>query len=185
MYNILYYDGGDSAKRAVVEEVLQSFFVSYRCIAWEEASKTIGTLFEHTTRHEHSHTQTAINNNDLMILHELADETIQAISNALREKQVHVERKAMLTKHNITWKFSDLLKEIEDEHAYFGKYDEIKQAILAFQSMKEDAYTKQSWLIYQNAVVQGYALLQERANKEQLDKAMLEIQQAFHQLQTQ
>lgn len=183
MYNILYYDGGDTAKRAKVAKILSTLAYPYRMIEQQELTKTIGELFEEEINLAKEQTASSSIDFDFMMLRDIEDEKIQEISTALRAQDCHVERKAMLTKHNITWKLLDLLKEIEEEHAYFMKYDEIKQAILYFQTMKEEAYTKASWNSYQNAIVQGYALLQDRGDKQQLDFAMHCIEDSLQKLE--
>lgn len=183
MYHILYYDGGDTIKREKVAKILSTLAYSYRMIEQQELTNTIGELFEKEITSINEDTTSCNMDFDLMMLRDIEDEKIQEISTALRTQDCHVERKAILTKHNITWRFIDLLKEIEEEHAYFMKYDEIKQAILDFQSMQEEAYTKDSWNSYQNTIVQGYALLQDRGDKQQLDFAMQSIHNALQNLQ--
>lgn len=183
MYNILYYDGGDSAKRTKVAKVLSTLALPYRMIEAHELTNSIGELFDEENTSAKADTAFNSIDFDLMMMQGIEDEKIQEISLTLRAQDCHVQRKAMLTKHNIAWKFIDLLKEIEEEHAYFQKYDEIKQAILDFQNMHEESYTKDSWNVYQEAIVQGYALLQDRGDKQQLTMSMHLIEQALQNLQ--
>lgn len=173
--NILYYDGGNIEKRNKIEAVLQSFPLTYRMVDELSGNQTIASLFG---MEEETHTleNVVLPPLDLMIFHEVEDDLINAISNELKTKDCHVERKCVVTKHNQAWKLKDLLQEIMEEHTYFQIYGECKQEIMAVSSMQEEAYTKESWAVYQAAFMQGLLLLQAgQPPLDQLEKALREI----------
>lgn len=157
--NILYYDGGNIEKRKNVEAVLQGFPVTYMMADAKAGTQTIASLFDMEKKTD-TLENVVLPPLDLMIFHEVEDDLIHAISNELKTKNCHVERKCVVTKHNQAWKLKDLLQEIMEEHAYFQVYEECKQEIMAVSSMQENAYTKESWAVYQTAFMQGYMLLQ-------------------------
>lgn len=170
MINIVYYDGNDKNKQQLVKGVLDMFPITYKLLTSEDLPQTIGYVMELDGCTKHADDPaTPISTSDLMIIQDLDDDRIQAISFALREANAHVARKAMLTKHNRTWTLASLLQEIEEEHQYFMMYDHLKQLLMEVNNMEETAYTPASWKVYQDAFLQGYLLFQEQ----QPDKALL------------
>lgn len=179
--NVIYYDGLDIKKRRKVEAILQQFPLSYRMVESEWGEATIATLVNEEKIKE---TLCSLPKLDLMIFHDVDDEQIQAISQALKEQDAHVERKCVVTKHNQAWRLVDLLQEIMEEHAYFQWYDTCKKLLMEVQQHQESAYTSASWATYQNAFMHALLLLQEgQPPKDQLETAVHQLQEAQANLQ--
>lgn len=180
---LIYYDGGNKEKRTQVAQILAQFPISYALIEQSDGNATIAELFGLEARKEPA--SGLLPPLDLMIFHDLEDDLIMQISQALKMQNAHVERKCVVTEHNQTWKLADLLQEIMEEHAYFQSYDLCKQLITEVSSMDENTYTKSSWSNYQSAFMKAYLLLQHgKPDKAQLDQAIKDIQQARQMLQS-
>lgn len=179
---ILYYDGQDQAKGKLVETVLRDTNIPFTMITSEDGNQTITALCGLAPKK--ASCPTSLPELDLMIFHEVDDETIQAISKCLKEHNAHVARKCVVTQHNQHWRFGDLLQEIMEEHAYFELYDTCKNMIMEVQTLKESTYTSTSWQVYQDAFMQALMLLQEgQPPKEMLEQAIQKMQTAKASLQ--
>lgn len=171
---ILYYPGSNLAKQDVVKQVLQANSHPYKLLTKDDVNNTIASLMElHHTPIEGIHESIDL---DILIFHEVEDEDITRLSQALRAQDAHVERKAVLTKHNKDWTLIALLQEIALEHRYYVAYDLLKQNLMQTNDMKESAYEQSSWIAYQTSFMDAYMIYQ---NPDKTLEDMEQVNQAY------
>ncbi len=176
---ILLYRASDATCKILTEMKLD-----YKIIKQEELHETLGYLMElegFTKATEKKEIKKFTF--DLMILANIEDNEIRAISENLKAANANIERKCLLTQHNQHWTLEALLEEIDQEHTYFQHYNALHKLIMEAQNIDLSTCKKEHALAYQSAFMNGYTVLQER--DEDLDKlkaAILTLQQARDRL---
>lgn len=156
MKKILIYLGDEQYKKEYVSNVLTNLQISHTFLSDEDLHQTVGYLFQLPNFEVMPATSKLHFANDLMLFEEVSDEEIQMINQQLQEVNIVMKRKAMLTVHNASWLLKDLIKEIEEEHAYFQKREELYALLAASSSLIIEQYTPESWKQYEQAFYVAY-----------------------------
>lgn len=97
---------------------------------------------------------------DFLIMDGLNDDQISAFLGELRNNEVNFQgAKAVITKHNVNWTLAYLYEELQQEHAFFQKYDEIMRLLKEANNRKKEQYTSDTWSPYQEAFLKAFMLV--------------------------
>lgn len=172
MKRIVIYLGDEQTKKSPLELVLNTMELPYEFLNDEDLNETIGYLMKLNGYLSTNSTSTPLHfSNDLMILQDITDQEILEMNTKLKELNVSMERKAMITEHNKQWLLKDLLTEIEEEHTYFRTRDNILEVLQASSKLIISAYEETSWKAYEQAFYQAYETLQKQATLDELQSA--------------
>lgn len=148
--------------REEVKNILQEMNLNYRIIDDSMLHETLGYLFRLDGFHQSETIKTYTFPFDIMIIHDVQDEVIQKMTQRLRDANLNIERKAMLTKHNQHWSMGELLKEIDAEHAFFQFYDKIMVLLKESENLHPEDYDPLLWKAYEQAFIEAYQILQTK-----------------------
>lgn len=177
---ILYYDGKDHAKGKRVQSIIESAKLSLILIKPDQGAATIAELLEGNVT---SCKPLPLPTVDLMIFEGFNDEAIMELSALLKQNNVLIERKCIVTKHNRNWTFARLLTEIQAEQAYMNSVAQCRSLLQEVSNYQESDYTPKSWQRYELAFMSAALLLQqEHTSKEELDTLIQTIIQTRDQL---
>lgn len=182
MKTILLYFGDETKKQPVVEQVLKQLHVHYRIVQDEDLGQSVGTLLNLHGFAPHETSSPMHASIDLMLFEEASDEEIMQLNAQLKEAGVEMKRKAMLTKHNQSWVFYDLLKEIEKEHMYFWYMDKLRALLIQSSELVIEDYTPSSWKIYEQAFYRAYSCMGKECSLEEIKAVYEAFSQAKQQL---
>lgn len=176
---IYYYGGKNPQNTALIQMILKTFPISVSLISQTQGNMTLDELIKGQTNNAELKLLPDI---DVIIFHELSDDTISEIIEQLKQKQITIPYKCVVTKHNRLWKLIDLCKELIAEHEYFNSYEKLRQCIAEVSELQETDYTETSWKNYEAAFMSGYFYLQKQAAKNELDATIQVIITAKTQL---
>lgn len=179
MNTIFLYAGDECTNPKQLQTDLESFDVT--CI-WLKDDDLCNTLDEIIHKKPHTN-QTRHFPFGVMIFHDLPKEKFNEIFKQLKEKDYNIKRKAMVTETNKTWTLYDLFIELDQEHQYYAKYDELKQLLIENSKRKKEDYTHDSWIPYQYAYLAMYQIYEEKKlNTEELSFLIEQFQLTIQRL---
>ena len=114
----------------------------------------------------------------VMIFHEMSDEQINGVTALLKQHEITIPYRCVVTKHNQEWRFIDLFQELMKEHEYFNNYNQLKQCIAQVSELHETDYSEESWKQYEAAFMIGYFMLQKQSSVDELKNAVQAINDA-------
>lgn len=157
MKQILIYLGDQQHKKDILENILTQLNIQHTFLNDDALSETVGYLFQLSSYEKSMNTTSSIHfTNDLMLFEEVSDDEIKQMNEAFQKANIQMQKKAMLTTHNASWLLKDLIQEIEEEHAYFKKREELYEMLVASNSLIIDQYTSESWKLYEQAFYIAY-----------------------------
>lgn len=176
MKHILIYLGDQQHKQEPLKQILTNQQTQHTFLNDEDLQEHVGYLFGLPSFTKTTQTSSPAHfHNDFMLFEEASDDEIQQLNMALQQADIQMQRKAMLTSHNAGWKLKDLIQEIEEEHAYFQKREELYALLAASSSLIIEQYTPESWKQYEQAFYIAY-----EAYAKQVEPAVL--YDAYHHL---
>ncbi len=182
MKRILIYFGDEQQKQPIVEQVLKDMHADYRILKDADLNQRVANLMGLPGFDEIPDAKPAHHSIDLMLFEQASDEDILLLNTLLQEKGAAMKRKAMLTEHNKSWIFHDLLSEIEREHTYFQTMDALRTLLAQSSELVIEAYSPASWNRYEKAFYQAYAYLEKKCSQEELTAAYEALSSAKKQL---
>lgn len=99
------------------------------------------------------------------MLMDVDEPTLDRILAMLREEEIHLPYKAMLTDHNRKWKLGDLVRHVIDEDREVKALNMLKRLIGAASVFQEGDYHAEAWLAFRGAYDDALNLL-ERVERE-------------------
>ncbi len=168
-------------KGRLVQSIMKTENIPLAMIHSNQGCATIAELLED---HAPRHNAQPLPLFDLMVFDGFSDDAIINLSTTLRKSGVDIERKCIVTKHNRSWQFAHLLREICDEQEYMNRISQCRTLLLEVRTYQESDYTQESWQRYELAFMSGALLLQqEHATKAQLDTVIQAIHHTRDQLE--
>lgn len=183
MKRMIVYFGDELQKQPYVEQTLKELHADYRIIRDEELNQRVGTLIGLAGFDEIPNTAPAHHSIDLMLFEEASDEEIRKLNERLQANGTAMKRKAMLTEHNKSWIFHDLLSEIEREHTYFQIMDALRTLLVQSSELVIKDYTPASWKAYENAFYQAYECMNRECGLPEIKAAYEALSTAKMQLE--
>lgn len=180
---ILIYLGDHNEKKDMVERVLTDLHFPYQFLSDEDLAYTCGYLMElegFDAKKKEGQFHFA---QDLMLLKDVEDDEINAITALLKTFHTEMKRKAMLTKHNRHWFVCDLMQEIVREHQYFQNVEKIQQLLMESQNYIIEEYSVDSWKQYEQAFYDAYACISKESTIEDVENAYQKLIYAKHHLE--
>ena len=144
---ILIYLADETQKEAPIRRIMDTLQLKTHFLSDAQTNVPLKVLFDdpHATG-----TPKALAH-PIMVLHEISDEQFTAFNDAMKQQDAYISRKAMRTIHNQNWTLERLSREIEDEHRYFQRYDQLQQLIGRFMKddpAKAERYAGLIWHLY-------------------------------------
>lgn len=171
---ILLYKAKDE-----VHHILDELKLPYKDIHDNMLHETLGYLFELDGFHTINADKEYHYDIDLMLIHGIDDELLNIVTLKMKEQNVNIERKAMLTKHNQHWQMFALIEEIEKEHTYFKYYDRIIYLIKEAEQFQNGKYAAEPLKFYQEAIMEAYMLIQQKIEDlDMMHKALRKLESA-------
>ncbi|MDF9824366.1 hypothetical protein M2475_000603 [Breznakia sp. PF5-3] len=158
---LLIYTSSKQAKAEKIKTILQEQY-EVRIIGDQETKQTIGYLFQLPGFTENTKDENTSFAFDMMILPIMKHEEINALSKQLRDQDLDIERKAMLTEHNRHWTLAALLKEVDEEHTYFMKRNELGYLIQDLMKIDPASLPEVEAVTFKKMLVDAYDVLQEQ-----------------------
>lgn len=184
IYDVIVYLGDHVEKETTLATVLTTLKLRYRFVETSMLYHQVGFLFGLCEEKANVHVDTpSAFPIDLMVFNKVDDEIINNINGLLKEQQIEMKRKAMLTEHNVHWTFHSLLGEINKEHQYFEALESIQTILMSSKELVIEQYTKASWKIYESAFYDAYEVLQNPTSPELVQQCLKRLQAAKQQLQ--
>lgn len=158
---ILLYIGNNHEKGKQIKQLLENTY-AIRILQDEELHQSLGFLVGLDAFEPNLESETNRFDFEMMVLPVMEQAEIQALIKTLKEKDLDVARKAMLTEHNQHWSIADLMKEIDEEHTYFMKRDQLNQLFIAATKLDPSRIDAQLAPAFQQAVLLAYDTLQNQ-----------------------
>lgn len=183
LYDVIIYLGDYVEKETKLTAILTKLKLRYRFVETSMLYHQVGFLFGLCEEKESDHVDTPSSFPiDLMIFNKVDDETINSINGLLKEQQIEMKRKAMLTEHNVHWTLHSLLAEINEEHQYFEALESIQAILMSSKELVIEHYTKTSWKVYESAFYDAYEVLQNPSSPKLVHQCLEKLQKAKQQL---
>lgn len=171
---ILYYSKNKQSSHRL-SELLQPMGIEVTLIQQDQGNSTINDFIMHTSLKQESCMLPAI---DVMIFYELSDEQISKIITLLKQHEIAVSYKCVVTKHNRSWRLIDLFQELKKEQIYFNTYERLHHCVAEVSEFNESDYSEASWKHYEAAFMSGYFCLQKQSSLAELEAAIQAINDA-------
>lgn len=157
MKQILIYLGDQQHKKEILTNILTQLNIQHTFLNDDALCETVGYLFQLPSYEKSTNDSSSFHfTNDLMLFEEVSDDEIKQMNEAFQKANIQMQKKAMLTNHNASWLLKDLIQEIEEEHAYFKKREELYELLAASSSLIIEHYTPESWKQYEQAFYIAY-----------------------------
>lgn len=176
---ILIYLADETQKEAPIRRIMDTLQLKTHFLSDAQTNVPLKVLFgdPHATG-----TPKALAH-PIMVLHEISDEQFTAFNDAMKQQDAYISRKAMRTIHNQNWTLERLSREIEDEHRYFQRYDQLQQLMAESNTLRKEDYAPDSWQQYEQALVRLYMQLKQgQPSAAKLEHMLNEATQAREQL---
>lgn len=112
---LLFYSTNEE-KISRISNLCERFGFSFRGVAHEEANQTVGFLAGLNGFPESSENVENPPENECMVFSSVERESLDRFLTEMRNSEVRVTLKAMITPHNQKWKLCDLIAELIKEH---------------------------------------------------------------------
>lgn len=159
---LLIYAGKEKQKAEQIKTFLKERYI-VNIIEDDRLHQKIGYLFALPGYEKSEDATTTSFPFPLMVLPVMTVEDIQALGQQLKAANLNIERKAMLTEHNQKWRFVDLIKEVDEEHQYFMKRNELYQLFQSATKISPDSIEASITPAFQKAVLDAYDTLQQQS----------------------
>lgn len=181
MMRYAYIYCGDECQDAhSLKEWLHNYEITAHFIKDEDLNNTLDEIMtqtQHTKESKHY-------SFGAMIFHHVEQAMLSDIIKSLKTLPFNIKRKAVITKNNRTWKICDLLEELDEEHQFYARYQDLKEMLIQNSKRKKEDYTRDSWIPYQYAFMAMYQIYEEKKfNLQELNELIFQFQQTIDQLQ--
>ncbi|MFV0381586.1 MAG: DUF3783 domain-containing protein [Breznakia sp.] len=181
---ILLYHGDHIDKTNALYETLHTLGYDYKIIDDSALSQTLGYMMGLAGYQKNDMISEYHFPIDIMIFPSIPKEEISKISKILKEKNVDIARKAMLTQHNQEWQIHTLIDEINKEHYYFAKRLELQTLLMECMKVHPEKVPLSIRKDFQQAVVSAYDLLKKQTSIHDIEMAINQIIPLYEQVYT-
>ena len=178
MRQILIYLGDNLQKQAILDDILNDVNVAHTFLNDDDLNDTLGYLLKLENFAKNDKRTTLHCSIDFMYLDDISDEMIFTLNELMKAKGISMPRKGMRTPTNIHWKLIDLLSEIEAEHTYFEKMEQLYKLLQDSSELIIERYTSESWKNYEQAFYDGYQWMQKQGELKDIELAIEKLKQA-------
>ncbi|MBE6837152.1 MAG: DUF3783 domain-containing protein [Ruminococcus sp.] len=113
---LLMFYGKNDEKISRISNLCERFGFSFRNVSSEEANQTVGFLAGFNGFPGNNEKAENPPENECIVFSSVERETLDRFLTEMRNNELRVTLKAMITPHNQKWKLCDLITELEREH---------------------------------------------------------------------
>ncbi len=177
---LLYRLGAETEKGARIQKLLKEIGVQAVELDKTALGQTLGCLAGLPGYpREDAEPPATVPEQELMAFSGFSDSRLNAFLRAYREALIPpVHLKAVVTPHNRDWRLCDLFGELEKEHAFFQKYQELQQLIAQAEEQMKSASDERAARL-KGLIAKGKAFrLEEDPAPAELDRLVLALREA-------
>lgn len=172
MEKLIIYTPSIENKHLEIKELLSDRFL-VDIVGKKDLHKTIAQILANDEIDENTFDSVDF---DFILFPTMERENLSVISNQLQERNINIERKAMITQHNVNWKLFDLLIEIDREHEYFKVREKLHKLFNKAVSTPLDSIHESKRAGFQTSIVKVYDLLRSECDEsEEFEQAYLTL----------
>lgn len=157
MNKIIIYTPHVSEKHEALKLALQASY-DVHIVSKKDLSRSILDILENNNMGNHDSVHFI--DFELILFPSMKPEKINEISKLLNESNLSIERKAMITEHNIHWKLYDLLVEIDQEHQFFKLREQLIHLVNSAIQTPIETIDDQYVDVFQKRVLEAYDVIQ-------------------------
>ncbi|MDH6366815.1 MULTISPECIES: DUF3783 domain-containing protein [unclassified Breznakia] len=171
---ILLYTNKNREKEAKIIDALKEDF-DILVLDPENLHETVGYLFGYEGYEANPKEDIGPFAHEVIVFSVVDPSIISEVAKILKEHEVMIDRKAMLTEHNQKWKVIDLFVELDEEHHYFLKRNRLNMLLQLAMKVKPDTVPEDVRPVFQKAVVEAYDVLKKQSSTDEIDQAIASL----------
>lgn len=161
---LLYNLGTDTATGSRLAQVLENLNIEVKNITGDLLGEEVGYLAELDGFEASGETYKGDSfDTQFMLMCNLGEALLDKVLAGMKENNVTVNHKAILTQYNRYYKFYELISDIQDEHKEFQAILALDKIIKEGEALNEADYTVEKWLVFSDALTAAQNTLSAEA----------------------
>lgn len=161
---LLYNLGTDTATGSRLANVLENLNIEVKNITGDLLGEEVGYLAELDGFEANGEPYTGDSfDTQFMLMCNLGEALLDKVLAGMKENNVTVNHKAILTQYNRYYKFYELISDIQDEHREFQAILALDKIIKEGEALNEADYTAEKWSVFSDTLTAAQNILSAEA----------------------
>ena len=161
---LLYNLGTDTATGSRLAQVLENLNIEVKNITGDLLGEEVGYLAELDGFEASGETYKGDSfDTQFMLMCNLGEALLDKVLAGMKENNVVVNHKAVLTQYNRYYKFYELISDIQDEHKEFQAILALDKIIKEGEALKEADYSAEKWSVFSDTLTAAQNTLSAEA----------------------